>query len=405
MRKGSLCALAAIGGVCLAMVGCAGDEGETGAPGATGPAGSPGTPGSVGPTGPAGSSAPTPTPPTEAPKAVYTLSNDATSNAVVVYTRAADGTLTPHDSYATGGRGSASGLGNQGALVFDKKTSMFYAINAGDNSISMMSLRIDGSLALVSKVASGGAMPISVTVSNDILYALNAGNATTPANIAGFKISRGGLTRVATANQPLSAAQPGPAQIEFTPDGKFLVVTEKGTNMIDTYAVTDGIAAAPKSQASSGTTPFGFAFSQSKHLIVSEAFGGADAASATSSYAIGDDGKITAKTASAASQQAAACWVAVAGNYAYVTNTRSHTVTAYSVGTDGALALLKGSGVAGQTGMNPIDLDASDDNTLLYTLNRGDRSLSIFTIAADGSLTKKPDFAGLPENATGLVVR
>ncbi len=395
-------AFAAIGGVCFALAGCSGDDGATGAAGAPGPEGAPGAPGAAGPVGPA---APAPAPATEAPKAVYTLSNDATTNAVVVYERAADGTLTPRDSYPTGGRGTASGLGNQGALAFDKATSTFYAVNAGDDSISMLSLKVDGSLALVSKVASGGAMPISVTVSNDILYTVNAGNASTPANIVGFKISRGGLTRMENANQPLSAAQPAPAQIEFTPDGKFLVVTEKGTNMIDTYAVTNGIAAAPKSQPSSGMTPFGFAFSAQSHLIVSEAFGGADAASATSSYTVGDDGSITAKTASALSQQSAACWVTVAGSFAYVTNTRSNTVTAYSVGNDGAISLLKGSGVAGQTGMTPIDLDASDDDKLLYTLNRGDHTLSIFDIAADGSLVKKSDFAGLPESATGLVAR
>src|SRR5687768_5854163 len=110
MRKGSFYALAAIGGVCLAMVGCAADEGETGPAGTNGPAGSPGTPGAPGtpgPAGPAGTNAPIPQAPTEAPKAVYTLSNDATANTVVVYTRAADGTLTPRDSYPTGGRGTA----------------------------------------------------------------------------------------------------------------------------------------------------------------------------------------------------------------------------------------------------------------------------------------------------------
>jgi 6-phosphogluconolactonase (cycloisomerase 2 family) len=322
-----------------------------------------------------------------------------------VYTRAADGALTPRDSYATGGRGSASGLGDQGALVFDAASNLFFAVNAGDDSISMLSLKTDGSLTLVSKIGSGGVKPVSVTVSGNVVYVLNSGSATSPANISGFRASTGGLTRIESSTQPLSADTPAPAQIQFTPDGKLLVVTEKATSMIDTYPVTAGVAGAPTFQPSVGSTPFGFAFSAGKQLLVSEAFGGADGAGAASSYTIAVDGTLTAASSSVGTTQSAPCWVTVAANHAFVTNTKSNTISAYTIAANGALSVIGGGGVSAPTGMGPIDADVTDGNDVLYTLNAKDHSFGVYAIGAEGTLTKRPDFTGLPEFAVGLVAR
>ena len=81
--------------------------------------------------------------------------------------------------------------------------------------------------------------------------------------------------------------------MSFDPRGETLVVTEKDTNLIDTYEVDPdtGLASGPNPQASAGATPFGFAFDKRGHLIVSEAFGGAADQSAVSSYAV-DEGVI-----------------------------------------------------------------------------------------------------------------
>src|SRR5215510_11942550 len=53
----------------------------------------------------------------------------------------------------------------------------------------------------------------------------------------------------------------GPAQVSFSPDGGVLVVTEKGTNLIDTFTVNEsGVAQPGVSVPSNGGTPFGFVF-------------------------------------------------------------------------------------------------------------------------------------------------
>ena len=167
-----------------------------------------------------------------------------------------------------------------------------FAVNPGSDSIS--SFRVSGhGLELIDTDPSGGDQPISLTVHDGLLYVLNAGGA---GDITGHRISRhGDLSPLVGSTRPLSGAGAGPAQVSFDPSGETLVVTEKNTNLIDTYEVDGdtGLASGPSPQASAGATPFGFAFDGRGHLIVSEAFGGAPDQSAVSSYAV-DDGLIDA---------------------------------------------------------------------------------------------------------------
>ena len=65
------------------------------------------------------------------------------------------------------------------------------------------------------------------------------------------------------------------------------MATERGTNSISSYAIDDrGRAHGPATVKSSGQTPYGFDFTPSGSLIVTEAFGGALGAAAASSYAL-----------------------------------------------------------------------------------------------------------------------
>lgn len=344
----------------------------------------------------------------EAPKAVYTMTNDPAGNRILAFGRAEDGSLKPSGTFAdTGGRGTGGGLGNQRGLVFDPTQNLFFAVNAGDSSISMLSLQLDGSLELLSTVPSGGERPVSVTVSGSVVYVLNAGVAAngTEANISGFKIAGAELTSIADSTRPLSAANPGPAQIQFSPDGAALVVTERMTNMLSSFTVKSDIATGPFFTASGGMTPFGFDFSANGQVIVSEAQGGMANMASASSYSLGATGALTPVTSAIATTRTSACWLAVAGDYAYVANAQTDDITGLAIAADGSLTLLDADGVTGQAGDAPVDLDVTDGNDFLYVVNNGDHSFSIFQINADGSLTKKPDFIGLPTTALGIVAR
>jgi 6-phosphogluconolactonase len=337
--------------------------------------------------------------------AVYTLTNGAASNEVAIFNRAADGTLTAAGAVSTGGQGNGGGLGSQGALTLSANHKWLLAVNAGSNDISVFAVSASG-LTLVDKVASGGAQPISVTNYKDLVYVLNAGGS---GDIAGFVIStKGKLSPIANSTRNLSnggvGAAPGPAQISFGPNGDVLVVTEKGTNLLDVYAVDeDGLASNAITHASSGATPFGFAFTNRGTLIVSEAVGGAANASTTSSYDVSGDG-FELISASVPTNQTAACWAVATknGQYAYTANAGSGSISVYGVGRDGGLALLNS--VAGFTGAgsHPSDMALSHDSHYLYALANATHTIGAFEVQSDGSLTAVSGATGLPASAAGL---
>lgn len=338
--------------------------------------------------------------------AVYTLTNEAGGNRVAAFKRDADGSLTPAGSYPTGGSGSGGGLGSQGAVVLSDSGRLLVAVNAGSNDISSFLVQNDGTLALADRIGSGGVRPISVTIHEDLVYTLNAGDT---GNISGFTVGAdGSLALLPGSTRPLSSTAAGPAQVEFNPDGSVLVVTEKMTNLISTYTVgVDGIATGPNAQASAGATPFGFAFDKRGRLFVSEAFGGAADASATSSYNLSPSGSLSVVSPSVGTTETAACWVVVTGNgrFAYVTNTGSGTVSGYSIDQDGGLTLHDTDGVTAVTGAgsSPIDADVSHNSRFLFVLNAGTHSIAGFRInGGDGSLTAVSEAFGLPASSVGL---
>ncbi len=337
--------------------------------------------------------------------AVYTSTNAAAGNEIAIYRRAADGTLTPAGRVATQGLGSGGGLGNQGALAISKNDHWLFAVNAGSNEISSFAIGNAG-LTFVGKQASGGTQPVSLTVHGHRLFVLNAGGTN---NITGFTVSDAGkLTPIPNSTRALSAPSTGPAQIEFSPDGESLIVTEKATNRIDLYNVEDGVVSNAFVSTSQGITPFGFAFDKRGRLIVSEAFGGGVNQSALSSYDVhDDDAALHVISASVGDKQTAACWVVVTknGRYAYTTNTGSGSISGYRIARDGKLSLLNADGRTAITGAGPTDAAISGDGRFLYALSVGAGAVNGFRIGADGSLQPVNTAGGLPAGATGLVAR
>jgi hypothetical protein len=351
------------------------------------------------------------------------LSNDADQNEIIEFSRADDGSLSPFGSFPTGGAGTGAGLGEQGALTFDPATNRFYAVNAGDNSISLLQLETDGTINLLSKIGSGGVAPNSITFSGDVVYVLNSGSATIEPSISGFLVDAAGLVAIPESTQPLSSGLTGTgpggavtsvggSEILFMPGGSALVVTERLANNIDTFPVTAGVAGPPvvfaepgPSGATPGSEPFGFSVTPSGQIVVSEAWNGTAGLSSTSSFSVAATG-LTEISKGVTSGQAGSCWTVAVGNTIYETNTASATLSQFTVAANGTVTLVNANvGAAGAPGTGPTDLAASSDGAYVYC-HTGQGSLSIFAVSsADGSLTKSPDFVGIPIKAAGLVAR
>lgn len=338
--------------------------------------------------------------PYNGPDYVFTLSNDIKSNQVLAYKRAHDGMLSFDAAYATGGTGTGGGLGNQGAIAM-AYNNMLLAINAGSNSLSAFKIT-HGGIQLKSTIASGGEMPVSVTAYGPLVFVLNAGG---DGNISGFALDEdGSLQAIPNSTRPLSAAMSGAAQVSFVNDGKVLAITEKGTNTITTYTVSNyGNPGAMHQITSANATPFGFAVSKKGYLYVSEAAGGNPGASTLSSYKVSNNGTISLADGPESASQTAACWVVLTDNekYAYTTNTGSNNISAFRVsGYNGNISVSQAD--AATSGMGPIDAAFSSHSKYLYVLNAGNHTITAFETGANGSLNLIQTITGIPAGATGL---
>ena len=379
--------------------------------------------------------------------AVYTMTNGASGNEVIGFTRANDGSLTPMAApFSTGGKGTGAGLGEQGAVAYDYANDRLYVVNAGDNSFSVLPVNPDGTLGTAINVpasaVSGGAAlvgPKSVTFHGNTVYVLFEGNATTASAIAGWTFDGSAATPIASSIVPLSGASfsSDPAQISFSADGSWLVVTEKqsgngttvvaGSGSIDTFAVdSNGVAtkkgfyptASAGADAGLQATPFGFSF-YGNYLVVSEA---GSTGVGTYTYA---DGVIA--PVSGAPQflptDPAPCWVAISSDWAYVANAKGPDVSGFTVSaTTGGLTAIgtAANAVVAPTGMTvttdagvtfegPTDEALSADGHFFYVLDSAVPAIGVFSVNGDGTLTRvgSADYtaAALPVGVVGIIAR
>jgi len=328
--------------------------------------------------------------------AVYTLTNQVGGNAVAVFTRGADGRLASAGSVATGGTGTGASLGSQGAVSLSNDGRRLFAVNAGSNDVSVFAVSPTG-LALASRTASGGTLPISLTVHGNVLYVLNAGGS---GNISGFTLGTSGeLTPITGATLPLSGSSVGPADVQFSPDGSRLVVTEKNTNLLDVYAVdANGVASGPTTTASAGGTPFGFAFGLRNDLFVSEAAGSA------SSYVLDASGTPALVSGAVSTHQGAPCWAVVTadGRFGFTGN-GAGSVSAFAIAPDGAISLVDANGGTALIGAGINDIALSHNSRYLYVLQTGGaQAIHAFRIERDGHLAPLGPVGGLPAGTRGL---
>jgi 6-phosphogluconolactonase (cycloisomerase 2 family) len=393
--------------------------------------------------------------------AVYTTTNDPNGNAVIVFKRGRDGTLTQGPTVPTGGTGIAAQppftfpiVDSSGSMALAEDGRLLFVVNDGDNTIT--SFRTGGGgLRRVDRVSSGGVLPVSLTTHGHLLYVVNEESS----NIAGYYFSDDGrLFSIPGSQQLLSPLFPSgsappnaggvAAQIGFSPDGRQLVVTERGVpstvGAIDTFAVNrNGSLTLEQADrtASVDPNPFGFAFTRSGTLLVSnvgqvsgafdypagslpipQILDPAQFTGSASSYSLSSTGTLTPISTEVLSGGRGACWLVLSkdGKFAFVTNTLSTApilgppngigtgaggLTTYRVGSDGSLTRI------GQTDLgpgSPTDLAVSSDGKFLYVSDPNvppppaTSHIDVFRINGDGSLTPVTQGATLPVLISGL---
>ena len=320
--------------------------------------------------------------------AVFVQTNDLAHNAIIAYDRGADGGLTKAATYTTGGAGVAGAgavvdpLASQGSLTLDRRHGLLFAVNGGSDTVTVFG--VQGSRLVRRQILpTHGDLPVSVSVSGNLVYVLNArgGGSITGYRVDGRKVvplpgSTRALNLVPNANPEFLQT---PSEVAITPDERAVVVATKTHGSLLVFPLGDhGRPAASPVVTASGTVPFALSFDRARHLLVVDATGFA------SSYTVRRNGSLALLSKVGPTGQAAACWTVFVRGTLYAANAGSNSITAFNV-RRGHLAL--SDATAASTGARPVDLAASGNGRFIYQLAGGSGQVNAYSRAADGSLT------------------
>jgi 6-phosphogluconolactonase len=342
--------------------------------------------------------------PNNAAGAVFVMSNAADKNEVIAFERNANGTLGDSVSYDNHGRGSGGitdPLESQGSLTLSHDRTLLLAVNAGSGTITIFNVHKSAALTFLSETPSEGAQPSAIAEFNGLVYVLNSGGA---GSLVGFRLDNGGrLDQIKNSTAFLTGTTTGGASLSFSPDGQFLVVTERVANNVDVFHIqSDGTLSPIVVNPNPAPGTFTVNFAPNGAAIVSET--GAPTAtngSAISSYKVNSNGTLTAITHSLSTLAAGNCWNAITpdGTKVYVSNSGSDNVSGFNIGKDGTLSPIGGTILGNNpSGSHNVDLAVSADGKFVYTINSQSGNIGIFAINQDGSLTNLGQAGNLPKS-------
>eukprot|EP00171_Calliarthron_tuberculosum_P012429 IDg12429t1 len=176
--------------------------------------------------------------------AVYAMSNNVTRNTVLAYSRGLDGKISLIGEYPTGGKGAVLNVGapddplfSQFSVLLTSNRRFLLAVNPGSNTVSVFRVLRGFGLRLVSQQQVPGFGPVTIAQIGKIVYVASADADSTFTNaldqegmLSGFKLLRSGrLLPLPRSSRNLPAR---PSAIRFSPDGRFLLVSELNAGSI-----------------------------------------------------------------------------------------------------------------------------------------------------------------------------
>ena len=212
-------------------------------------------------------------------------------------------------------------------------TGVLYIAAQGDNSLNSYTVTLgNGALTLLGSAQGTGSSPFAIALS-PLLNALFVDN-TASATVTSYTINGDGS---ATANTTAAKTGKMPMGMAIDPFGKFLFVANQGSSTISVFSINNStlteVAGSPFTTIPAGTT-----------------------------VATGPTSLI----------------VSASGNFLYVSNNFTSTISAYSISGSGALTPLGGSPFA--AGLAPTGVTVPPSGGFLYVANTGANSISAFSI-------------------------
>lgn len=215
-------------------------------------------------------------------------------------------------------------------------SAMVYLAAQGNSSVQAFNATLSsGVLNPSGNTLATGSIPVSIalTPSLNAMFVSNSGSD----NISSFTINSDGSLTASSSNAIAAKAGTRPTGIAVDPAGKFLFVANQGSSNISVYSINGTaltqVAGSPFTTIIPGTTE---------------------------------------------ASNPSAVVVSPSGNFLYVANSFTGTVSAYSIGSGGALKAL---GTSPYTvGLTPSGLDTVPGGGFLYVANSGSNNVSAFAI-------------------------
>lgn len=337
---------------------------------------------------------------------VFVMTNAPEENEILVYSRNRSGELKQVRglTVATGGEGAGDNapvdpLGSQNSLVFDDESNSLIAVNAGDNSVSVLQVgKLGLRLSLSDNVSSGGLLPVSVAVDEDMVYVLNVGG---EGALTTFSLDDGKLVQQSSVSLGMNNSTSVPFNNVFTPgqvgidalSQHAFIVNANGQELLTIDLDAEGLPTGEfTSTPTPGVVPFAFDTTRFGTTVVAEAGSGA----VSSFAATNSDNSLSLLSTLVSTEQAAACWIVIHDNgFAYVSNTASDSISSFTVDRLGEVTSLES--IAATTEAAPTDMTFAADQQFLYTLDAAAGVISAFSVNQEtGALTLVEREASLP---------
>lgn len=388
-------------------------------------------------------------------KNLYSVSNKADANTVVVYTRGKTGDFRLLQEIETGGKGTgdlevpalkkdpthplANGddpLISANGIAVTQDGRNVLTVNPGDSSVSLFRRSKNGSLAQVNTAESSDRFPLSVAAFGDLVAVASVGNTNGEGSIGLMRMGKTGLQVVKNSRRDLKAR---PSTIAFSTSGKYVIVNELVTGKIKTFAVAEGnlsllpvsVIDSPKDEASRfQAIPVGFTvknignkdiviMSEARFLTPAFKLRGPTEGIKTvaqsplytwqtgslSTYHLNEQGKLSLISgdvltgAAIEGGELANCWVVASpdGKTIWAVNALSSSISSFRLRQNGTVALKNDRAHKIESELPFLsDIAINHNGSEMYQLvgNKGD--ILVFDVSDNGDLKHKSTIGGLP---------
>jgi 6-phosphogluconolactonase len=327
----------------------------------------------------------------------FTLTTQIASGSSYSITVKTQPTAPSQNCTVANGTGSLSTANINNVLVICEHFA--YVANHNTNDISAYTFdATTGALTSVGAAVAAGTNPFSVTVdpSGKFVYVANPGSN----DISAYTIdaTTGTLTSVGAA----AGAGANPISVTVDPKGKFAYVTNFGSNNVSAYTInaTTGVLTSVGAAAGAGVTPRFVTVDPAGNFAYVVNYGSDDISAYTFNAITGvltqiDCGGGTSCrniTNFAAGSSPWSIAVSPAGNFAYVANSGTNDVSAYTISATGALTPINCvsggcSGTNFAAGNSPTSITIDPTGKFAYIANYWSNDVSAYTISATGALT------------------